>query len=123
MGGVHSCLKYASYERSLVLSCDIPFISVEFINKLAEGSKNYSITIGNNKRSQPEPLAGVYQKRILKTMEQYLQTGDYKMSNLLNLPDVRIIDTCRDGFDPDIIFFNVNSRDDLRKLNKAGELK
>lgn len=119
LGGIYTCLNKAKFDRSLVLTCDNPLISKKFIGKLLINSKDYLITIGKNSEHLPEPLSGVYNKKVLKLMKQQINSGDNKMSNLLDHPGVNIIDPKDYGLDPDIIFFNVNTLKDLEKLRKS----
>ncbi len=119
LGGIYSCLKKAKFDRSLVLSCDNPLISKEFIDILVLNSRDYMITAGKNRDHLPEPLSGIYNKNVLDVMNRQINTGDNKMSNLLKHKNVNIIDLVVYGLDPDTVYFNVNTLEDLKKLRKS----
>lgn len=82
-GGIVSCLSESSNEKNLVISCDLPFASTEFLKELLALSENYEITV-------PEigpvlqPLCGIYERRICKKMTYILQNGERAMRNVLN---------------------------------------
>lgn len=116
MGGIFSCLKKANTQKSVVLSCDLPMISYDFIRFLSEKSDNFLITIGQNKKALPEPLAGIYDQSIREKMERLLLSGNFRMSSLVKGPEIQIIDIEKAGFNSDRLYFNVNSPFDIQKL-------
>jgi molybdopterin-guanine dinucleotide biosynthesis protein A len=118
LGGIYSCLQRAGSEKSIVLSCDLPLVTKEFIEMLLSESGNSLICLGKNKRDMPEPLAGIYDKSLLPVMKTQLLSGNYKMSNLLTGNRHSILDVEKRGFDSDRIFFNVNSPSDIEHLKE-----
>ena len=64
IGGIYTCLQKIKDQKALIMSCDIPFITAEFIRILSSISGEHDITIGVNKNKQLEPLVGIYNKRI-----------------------------------------------------------
>lgn len=113
IGGIYTCLRKIKDDKALVMSCDIPFISIDFIRLLSARSGNYDITIGINKNKQPEPLAGIYNKRILKNIEEQIHSKNYRINSLFENLHVKLIDPQTIGQDPDELFFNVNHSSDL----------
>ncbi len=113
IGGIYTCLQKIKDDKALVMSCDIPFISIDFMRLLSSESGNYDITIGINKNKQPEPLIGIYNKRILKKIEEQIYSKKYKISSLFENLNVKLIDPQAMGWDTDELFFNVNHSSDL----------
>lgn len=118
IGGIYTCLKKIDDEKALIMSCDIPFITAEFIRFLSGFSEEHDITVGLNKNNRPEPLAGIYNKRILKKVEAQINSENYKINRLFKDLDVILIDPRTGGWDPDELFFNVNSSADLFEAKK-----
>ena len=118
IGGIYTCLQKIKDQKALIMSCDIPFITAEFISFLSCISGEHDITVGVNKNNQPEPLAGIYNKRILKKIEAQINSENYKINHLFKDLDVILIDPRSRGWDPDELFFNVNKSSDLFEAKK-----
>lgn len=118
LGGVYSCLREAKSAKCIILSCDLPLVTKEFIGMLLKVADDSLITAGLNKNGLPEPLAGIYDRSLVHKMETHILSGNYKMSNLLDGEKVTLIDVEKRGFNSDRIFFNVNSPTDINSLNE-----
>lgn len=118
IGGIYTGLSFAGSQKSLVLSCDIPLVSIELGKILIRKSENSRITVGINRAGLPEPLAGVYDKTLIKEIEELIRKGNYKTNYLLKGESVNLIDIEKEGFNSDRIYFNVNSLSDLTKLRQ-----
>ncbi len=118
LGGIYTCLRKAKNDKALILSCDIPFINPEFIKLLIINSRNQTISLGINKNKMPEPLMAVYDKKILNRIEDMIKRGDFKIRRLFKVGKIKYLDPLMFGFDPDKLFFNVNSPSDLKEAEK-----
>ena len=86
LGGLEACLRLAAHDRCLVLSVDVPLVSVQELERLieedrknrgqiAEGMKcGQRITILQHGEKQ-EPLIGVYDRGLADRMEEALRAG------------------------------------------------
>ena len=115
LGGIYSCLSETRESRALILGCDMPGMNIDFIKVLIEQSKNHLLTVGKNQEDRVEPLAGIYHKELLEIMSNQIEKGIYKMSKLLESVHAKIIDPAESGFDPQILYRNINRPSDLEK--------
>lgn len=76
LGGLETCLRQAKNRRCLVLSVDVPLVSVEelrgLIQKDRENSESITILCHNQKQ---EPLIGVYGTELADRMAEELEKG------------------------------------------------
>lgn len=114
--GIYSGLKVSSSFHSLVVACDMPFLSVALLGYLIELCPGFDIVIPRV-GSYVEPLHAVYSKNCLSPIEAMLQKGKLKVSDLLNAVKVRYVEDAEIAkFDPErLSFFNINSEADLER--------
>lgn len=118
MAGIFTCLSSARYPRSLVLGCDLPLMDPRFIQLLVSRSEqNFPVTAGLNKENKPEPLAGIYDKSLLDLMKSLLEEEKNKLRILLEMIPVQYINPTNEGYDPEVIYFNINSPRDIQNLH------
>lgn len=112
IGGIFSGLQHITSDEALVLSCDIPFISISFINYLKTLDYSEEIIVSSI-YGKMEPLCSLYKKSILKTMENSILNKDYKISNIFNKVKVKYIPVDKE----EIIksFYNINTPKDLEE--------
>ena len=113
LSGLHSCLRYVRHDRAVVLSCDIPFITVAYIQALLSEMHDAPAIAGLNKNGGIEPLAGIYSSHLWLLAEDLIHSGQYKMSDFLSRTEASLVDVQALGFDPDRLFYNVNTRGDM----------
>ena len=116
MAGIYTCLSIAKYPKSLILSCDLPMMDEAFIKLIVDRSKDFSATMGRNRKGKPEPMAGVYKKSLAHALETSLKKGENKLQTLFEMVNTQYIDPSHEGFDPDLIYLNVNSPKDFQYL-------
>lgn len=114
MTGILSALSIPGVSELFVTACDMPFIKTEVIryivNKWVEGY-DAVIPVFDNK---PQPLLGIYSKRITRNMEQSIKNGERSLRRFLHKIDVLYIDE-KDikAIDPEgRSFVNINTIDD-----------
>jgi len=121
IGGIYSCLSFSSSENFLVLGCDMPFITQEFIELLLYKSTGFDITVGMNGKNKPEPLAGIYKASIMPVIERQIQNRNYKMRYLIEKVNSNVVNLNETPLDPGKIFFNLNSPVDIRNQSKNAQ--
>ena len=84
ISGIYSCLKKATTQYNLILSCDMPFVSKQMIEYLLAHSKTNEATYFTNDQKDIYPFPGVYTKQCLPIIEQMLNMNNYRMKNLLD---------------------------------------
>ena len=122
LAGVMSGLERASFPYSLVVGCDMPFVTrnvVEFLFEVAERG-NYDAVVPRWETGMVEPLHAVYKKEpMLAAIRDAIEKDDVKMFNIVSqlknvnfLPvnKIREIDPCLKTFT------NVNTPEELEKI-------
>jgi len=137
MTGILSALVTLEAPDIFVTACDMPFIKPELvkyiINKWKHSNKNpltinrYSspkkgwdaaIPVFDNK---PQPLFGIYSKKVIRSMEETIKNGSRSLREFLKKLDVLYIseDEVR-TIDPEgRSFVNINTLEDYEKAMKG----
>ena len=116
--GIYSCMKNISNPVALILSCDNPNVSIEFIDHLLLHSDNSTITIGIGPGGLPEPLSGIYKKEIIPLVRSLLENGNYRLSTLIQKTKTCLVDPSIAGFVPEQLFMNINTREDFEHIKQ-----
>ncbi len=116
LAGIHSGLRKVRHDRTLVLSCDIPFISAEFIGDLQNKMGDAPAIAGIGTDGRPESLAAIYLTSLQPLMEEQLNAGKLRMTDFLMLIHAKLISTIELGYDPGRLFFNINTKEDLLRI-------
>jgi len=117
MTGILSVLTMPDVSEVFVTACDMPFINAMLIKYIVDKwEKGYDalIPIFDDK---PQPLLGIYSKRIAKSMEQSIKIGERSLRRFLQGINVLYIneDEVR-GTDPEgRSFININTMEDFQK--------
>ncbi|MCI0336866.1 MAG: molybdenum cofactor guanylyltransferase [Acidobacteria bacterium] len=75
LGGIHTALTYCNTDESaLILACDMPFVTTEFLAFLVEIHLREAseLTLPVDQEGRLQPLAGVYSASCLPATEQML---------------------------------------------------
>jgi molybdopterin-guanine dinucleotide biosynthesis protein A len=117
MTGILSALTIPEVSEIFVTACDMPFINTMLIKYIVDKwEKEYDavIPIFDDK---PQPLLGIYSKRIAKSMEQSIKNGDRSLREFLRGINVLYIkeEEVR-NIDPEgRSFININTIEDFQK--------
>src|SRR6266508_1959081 len=121
LGGIHTALTHCGAEESaLILACDLPFITTEFLsylcnvhqgeNPLVASRNPQSITDPLDQSNRPQPLAAIYDQSLEAVVSQMLAADELKVDLLHSR-----VPTRRVGFaefshlrDAQRFFINVN---------------
>jgi molybdopterin-guanine dinucleotide biosynthesis protein A len=85
LGGILTALRHASADWNLVVACDMPGLSAEFLRRLldaAERSATHALAPAGPS-GRPEPLCAVYHRRALPAIEAAFASGARKASAAL----------------------------------------
>ncbi len=118
IGGIYTGLFHSTTKTNLVLGCDLPNLTVNFLKFMLERHHNYreanaTVPVYHEKI---QPLAGVYEKHFLDTLKPQILAGKYKMKESLKIsnPNYIKISTDLDIYSP-YLFENLNTIEDLNK--------
>ena len=121
LGGLYSVLKASHTSLNLVVSCDIPLISVSLLKLIASSALESSslITVPVDQEGQVQMMCAVYRKELLPILERQIETDAFKMKNLLNLTSVQYIEISKEHpLYQEHAFMNVNSPNNLEEARK-----
>ena len=116
IGGIYSALKASSTPINIVVSCDLPFLSVDLLDYLLQNSLENELIIPVHNNFY-EPLCAVYNVSLLPVIEQQINDGDYKLINLITKTDSKLLPITSDlPFYKPNVFNNINSIADYEQL-------
>lgn len=118
LAGIHSALVHSQTEKIFVLSCDVPLMTKEMIEYIINFETDKPIKFCEA-AGYHQPLAGVYTKSILTTVEEFLKnndTTDKSFHQFLKNVNAEIIHPEGLNFYKDEIFFNVNKPEDFEQI-------
>ena len=95
-------------DKVFIITVDTPLIQEQTINTLLDNSKNYDITVAQDKE-KTHTLLGVYSKTILPTIKQCLDDDIHKINYLIKQTNFKTI-----LFDDKKQFLNLNTQDDYK---------
>ena len=109
LSGVHAALKASRAEWNLIVACDMPDVTSDFLRKLVERAEDggADAVLPAGPSGLPEPLCAAYRRRSLDTIADALERGVRKVTDgLVGLAvDIwRVPDPC--------YFHNLNSPED-----------
>jgi molybdopterin-guanine dinucleotide biosynthesis protein A len=121
LGGIYTALS-AAEGPVLVLAWDMPFVPPELLQSLVKQSQGFDAFLPESPSSENdvEPLCAVYHPTCLAHIRRNLADEDFRVQGFLEsvragtLPSSEVT---RYG-DPDVIFFNVNTPDDLQQAQE-----
>ena len=93
LGGILSALHHTAADWNLVVACDMPEVSGDFLDRLLAAAETSGadalLPVGPS--GQPEPLCAVYHKRAAGPLEQSFSRGIRKITEALAaVPTVRL---------------------------------
>jgi molybdopterin-guanine dinucleotide biosynthesis protein A len=116
MGGIYSCLVESKNQLNLVLSCDMPFVTVDIFNLLAEKTGDARISVPWHEDDHYEPLCGIYKKDSLQEMETFMKSKNFKLPDLFRQTTFKALRISEIHPPlPDHYFMNINNLKDLDK--------
>ncbi|MCF8364625.1 MAG: NTP transferase domain-containing protein [Bacteroidales bacterium] len=116
MGGIYSCLKKSKNEVNFVLSCDMPLISGNVISHILKQIDGSEIAVPWNGETHYEPLCAAYKTGLLREFELFIQSGNFKIIDLIEKVNTKKITTGFQGLLKAEYFSNINSMKDLETL-------
>jgi molybdenum cofactor guanylyltransferase len=114
--GISTGLKILRYDKALILPCDSPFISREFIKNIFSYSEGYEAVVPKWPDGKVEPLHAVYSKDIVGRIEILIEENVRDVKSILEICKVKYVDA--DSLDDTgRSFFNLNKPEDLEEKN------
>ena len=117
LGGLYTALSVSPAAQTLVVACDMPFLTAPFLRFLAEAGRDVDLAIPRTSAGY-EPLCASYGQACLGPVKARLDAGRFKLSDLV-AADLRVRELGPDAlapFDPErTLFMNVNTPEDYAR--------
>jgi molybdopterin-guanine dinucleotide biosynthesis protein A len=111
LGGIYTALVHSPSERTLVVACDMPFVSADLLKRLA-AVEDADVVIPRHARGY-EPLCAIYSRVCRDDMRERLARGINEASRLP--ADVRVTEL---DVNDDVMFVNVNTPHDYERARE-----
>jgi molybdenum cofactor guanylyltransferase len=119
MGGIWSCLSQSHTAGNLVLSCDLPFITPEFMKYILNHSAGYDIVVPWMGEERFEPLCGYYNRGVIEAIDGFIRNGNYKLPDLFREVRINKLDAAEiERLFGAHLFMNINSKTELAAAEK-----
>jgi molybdenum cofactor guanylyltransferase len=114
LGGVYTALRASPVERVVVLACDMPFVTSEFLRWLAALDPEADMVLPRDARGL-HPLCAVYHTRMADRLRQQIESGRLAVHEAVQGSHVRYVEPDELApFDSDgRLLMNINTQDDL----------
>lgn len=115
LGALYTAVHSAETERTLVIACDMPFVSEALLAHLIGIGREVDIAIPRTARGL-EPLCATYSRRCAPELRRLLDEKRFKLGDVARIPGLNVREVGRDeliAFGPEeVLFFNLNTPDD-----------
>jgi molybdenum cofactor guanylyltransferase len=116
LGGLDTALAAARDDRVIVVACDMPFLTAEFLENLVALSHSVDAVVPRTERGY-HPLCAVYGRSCHPAVIRRLAERRLKMLDLLEDLKVHVVDRENVAlFGGERLLANVNTPDELRDL-------
>jgi molybdopterin-guanine dinucleotide biosynthesis protein A len=122
LSGLHAALTSARHETTLLVACDMPFVSAPLLRHLLSlaGDGAADIVVPRTERGY-HPLCAVYSRACLEPAARRLARGEFKLAALFDVPGemrVRVVtaDALEAFGDPERLLANVNTSTEYRAI-------
>lgn len=112
INGIYSALEKSNTPHNLVVSCDTPFITTEYLKKILAKSPGNDFVSPIWSTERLEPLCAYYNKSIVGVLGNQISKKNYKLHELKNLVKFDFIPI---GKDEEQLFANLNEPGLLKK--------
>ena len=115
--GIYSCLKRSETEVNIILTCDMPLISVQTLGYLLACSGESDIAVPVHENGMIEPLCGIYKKSAAGILKMCIDEGNYSMNGCISRANHRLVNIEeRLPFFSRKLFSNINTPADFEEI-------
>ncbi len=118
LGGIHAALSYAQTQLVFTASCDIPLVPPQLVDYLldVDSPERTRLPLHNGVL---QPLFGLYEKRLLPSIEAHVVNKQYSVAGVLRESGFAQVEiTPQLPFFSSDIFCNANSPDDFARIQQ-----
>jgi molybdopterin-guanine dinucleotide biosynthesis protein A len=114
LGGIYTGLVRSSFEKNIVVGCDMPFISPNILQQLIDDSNEMDAVISIH-NSLEEPLCSLYNKTCIPHFKKLLDDRRLKIIDALQGLKIKKINFDDKEWFKGHEFANINSMEELKK--------
>jgi molybdenum cofactor guanylyltransferase len=115
LGALYTAVHAAGTEWTLVVACDMPFVSEPLLSHLVSVGRGVDIAIPRTTRGY-EPLCATYSRRSASELQRLIEEQRFKLSDVARISGLNVHEVGRDElerFGPEeVLFFNLNTPED-----------
>jgi molybdopterin-guanine dinucleotide biosynthesis protein A len=117
LGGLYTALVSATWERTLVLACDMPFVTGPFLEYLATSGGAFDATVPRDRHGL-HPLCAVYARSVAPTIRRSIDQGVRRIREAIDPLRIHVIEgPALEAFDPEgRLLENINTPDDYARV-------
>jgi molybdopterin-guanine dinucleotide biosynthesis protein MobB len=117
--GIYSAVLAAPTERVICLACDMPSVTSRLLWELAEKSAGFDVFVPVHGEFM-QPMCAVYSKRTLGVYREFITSGGRRIFDVYPDLNTGYLDVSDGRFgDPERLFANVNTPDELEAAQQA----
>jgi molybdopterin-guanine dinucleotide biosynthesis protein A len=90
LGGLHSGLEAASYELTLAVGCDMPFLNADLLRTFADWAEGFDVAL-LRRGEYVEPLHAAYRRTCLPAIEDVIRAGKRRVVSFFSRVGVRYV--------------------------------
>ena len=125
LGALYTAVHSAQTDRTLVVACDMPFLSESLLGHLVEAGRTVDIAIPRTARGY-EPLCATYSRRSAGHLRRLIDEKRFRLSEVARIPGLDVREVGQDELikfgSEEVLFFNLNTPDDyVRALDLDGD--
>ncbi len=114
LAGIHAGLQTSMTNWNLILTCDMPNVTVSLIDRLITRVNNHVQMVIPAHDGFVEPLCGFYHRDMISSIEQNIAQGRLSLMDLLRIAPHDLVQiNGMTGENPACLFKNVNAKNDL----------
>lgn len=110
IGGLYTGLELANDDFNLLLSCDVPLVSVKLLQTILNENLEKLDGIVAMHSGKIHPLIGLYSKKLLGQINDLIVNKKFRMSGIYKLDSVMVKDLSQF---PEKEFLNLNTKEDV----------
>jgi molybdopterin-guanine dinucleotide biosynthesis protein A len=120
IGGIGTAIWKSHTARTIVVGCDLPFVTGRFLGWLAGRDAGADVTVCATADGELHPLAAIYSRECLKAIGRAVGARKLKVTRFFDEVIVRTVgadERAAAGF-PAEVLLNVNTREDLERARR-----
>jgi molybdenum cofactor guanylyltransferase len=124
LGGLHTALEDTTADATIVVACDMPYLSAPLLRYLADLAREADAVVPRTERGY-HPLCAVYTRACVAPITRRLAAHQLKMTDLLEDLRVRVVaaEELNAFGNPQRLLANVNSPADHREIEALQDHK